>query len=397
MNILVLTKKLPFPVKDGESVAIINLARNLVLQGCKIHMLSIQTPKHYFQIENIPGTLKEHIQFEAVFVDTSISITGILKNLFSNIPYHVQRFISKDYAVKLANILKEGKFEIVQLEGLFLAPYLEVIRRHSQAKIVLRSHNIEGNIWKGLSKSEKSYLKRISLNWQSNKLLKYESKNVKNYDAVVPISLADKMFFSEHNRSIKVKYIPSGIDVQEEESVFAGKINDLYFLGALDWLPNEEGLKWFIEKIFPFITKEKPGITFHIAGRNGGNYFKELNNPNIVFYGEVEDAERFLQYKAICVVPLLSGSGMKIKILEAMAHGKYVITTPVGIEGFPEDIAEFCAITAKPDVFANTVLDALQHPEAAANKGMLARQYVRDKFDNYKLAAELLQFYTSLL
>lgn len=396
MNILILTKKIPFPVRDGESIAIMSLARNFAKHNQKVTMLCMQTPKHNFEINNIPPAELKAIKFESVFVDTSVKVSGVLLNIFTSVPYHIQRFISSAFMQKLVKILANEQFDIVQLEGLYLAPYISVIRKKSQACIVLRSHNIEGNIWSKYSVNEKNVFKKYFLKWQAKKLWNYERKNVKLYDAIVPISLSDNAYYSGIDKQVRLCYIPAGIDVQEKTTVKGGLNKNIYFLGALDWAPNTEGLKWFIQKVFPLILKKEPDLLFHIAGRNDTGYVKGLLHDNIIFYGEVEDAEDFVKDKTVCIVPLLSGSGMKVKILEAMANGKYVVTTPTGIEGFPPAVLNNCAVSENEEAFANAVLDALQNLNGIAQKGNNAADYIKYHFDNTKLCNELLHFYESL-
>ncbi|MBC8173111.1 MAG: glycosyltransferase [Chitinophagales bacterium] len=396
MHILILTKKFPYPLKDGESIAIMNLARNYALAGNQVTMLSMTTPKHNQSVDEAEPELQGYIRFETVWVDTSIRIIQIPVNYFEFIPYHIKRFISPAYRQKLKSILLETKFDIIQLEGLFLAPYIKIAKQYSEAKIVLRSHNIEGMIWQRYAKRETNILKKIFLQQQASKLLTYEIRSTKLYDAIVPISTADHTFFKAHFPHDRIKYIPSGVDADNRFTETTIDFNTIYYLGALDWLPNKEGLQWFLRNVFPQVLQKNPAVRFHIAGRNPGKWTKTLKHENIVFHGEIENAAHFIADKFICIVPLLSGSGMKLKILEALSLGKHVVTTPLGAEGLPDEVQAYISIAEKEADFAEKILSALKNIVRTREKANTAARFVTHHLNNKILADAVLKFYKTI-
>lgn len=397
MKILVLTKKFPYPQKDGETIAIHSILRHLALQGHNVYVLSMLTPKHDHGMQEVPAEIAGKVNFRTVYVDTGIHISSMISNIAESLPYHLKRFLSPEYTKALHDILHDKQFDIVQLEGLFLAPYISTIRKYSHARVVLRSHNIEGMIWKRLAGGEKNILKRSFLQWQAKKLLRYEVAMMPFYDAIVPISLADASFYEGHKPSCPIQYLPSGTETDDQLQSEKPDIHSVYYLGALDWLPNVEGLRWFIESVFPTVIRQHPTVKFHIAGRNAGSYFQSLQTGNIVFHGEVPDAKEFIRNKLLCVVPLLSGSGMKIKIMEAMQSGKYIITTPCGAEGLPPDIMPFMAVARDSKEFAAHLNSALKDTADIVQRGIQAAFYVREHYNNAKLADTLIHFYRSLV
>src|SRR5262245_22044107 len=146
MNILLLAKKNPYPASDGESIAISQMATGLKNAGHDVSVLYMNTPKHHFNADQIPDHLKSEIRFYDVSVNTSVHAIHALSNLFSSIPYHAERFNQRAYASRLEALLKKEKYDLIQLEGLYLTAYIPLIRKYSNAKITYRSHNIEGNI-----------------------------------------------------------------------------------------------------------------------------------------------------------------------------------------------------------------------------------------------------------
>lgn len=398
MNILLLAKKNPYPPNDGEAIAIMQMAKGLVANGHQVSVLCMNTPKHNYPVEQIPDELQIKIKFYAVWVDNKVSVGGALANLFKKKPYHLERFYNTAFQDRLIKLLATTHFDIIQCEGLFLTAYLDAIRKYSNAKIIYRSHNIESNIWKRFAVSETNRLKKIYFSLQAKRLSAYEKTVLTKTDAVVPISQSDTEYYLQLFPQIRIRYNPTGID---DEKIIADDpaidVNKIYFLGALDWLPNRQGLFWFLKEIFPSVLKSFPAVSFHIAGRNAPQGLdKKLAGPGIVYHGEIKDAGAFVSDKLICIVPLLSGSGMKIKIPEAMAAAKLVITTPVGAEGLPEGIDDYLEVCKGANEFIIKLGEAISHADASIKKANEGRNFVLHQFNNKQRIAELTEFYKSL-
>ena len=199
-------------------------------------------------------------------------------------------------------------FDVVQLEGLYLAPYIQTIRKYSNAKIALRAHNIEHEIWLRISNQEKSYLKRLYLNNLARRLKNYELNCLSQIDLLIPISARDAEIFKKFGFSKPMHVSPTGFDLESLPPLYNQEKNTLSmgYIGSLDWIPNQEGIKWFIENVWHKIKLDYPNIIFQVAGKNAPKWLKDL-----------------------------AGSGMRIKIIEAMALGCLIITTSVGAEGLP--------------------------------------------------------------
>jgi polysaccharide biosynthesis protein PslH len=139
MKILQLCKKFPYPLKDGESIAVTYLSQALHASGCEVSLLAMNTSKHYFDMETLPQSFNHYRQIWTVDVDNKINPLEAFKNIFSSQSFHIQRFIFSAYAKKLEQILRENEFDVIQLETLYLTPYIDLIRQYSKAKIVLRN------------------------------------------------------------------------------------------------------------------------------------------------------------------------------------------------------------------------------------------------------------------
>jgi glycosyltransferase involved in cell wall biosynthesis len=172
---------------------------------------------------------------------------------------------------------------------------------------------------------------------------------------------------------------------------------DIFFLGALDWLPNQEGLQWFIDQCLPLLIKEMPDIVLHIAGRHMPASFWNLKTNNIVVYGEVADAQSFMQEKGLMIVPLLSGGGMRIKIIEAMMLQKAIVSTTIGAEGIQYTDGKNIAIADDASTFSRAIINLLEQPHLQVNIAKEARVLALQHYSSMSVTSDLIHFYKTQL
>lgn len=397
MKILQLCKKFPYPLKDGESIAVTYLSNALHELGCEISLLSMNTSKHYVDVANLPQDFNHYKEIHVTALDNSIKAFDAFKNLFSKDSYHVSRFVCEDFKEKLISLLKANDYDVVQLETLYLAPYIDIIKAHSSALITMRAHNVEYEIWERITSNTKFLPKKWYLQYLTSKLKRYELAHLNKYDYLVAVSERDLRKFKTLGYKNGAISSPIGLDLKNYTTIPNQKSsNDLCFIGALDWIPNMEGLMWFIENVFPGLSQKFPDLKLHIAGRNTPDTLKTLKVNNIVVHGEVEDAVKFVDQFSMMIVPLFSGSGMRVKILEGMALGKVVITTKLGKEGIHADNGVHLLEADDPKGFIEHISDILLNKRDKDAMGQAAKQFVRAYFDHGVNALKLLEKYRSL-
>lgn len=401
MKILQLTNKIPYPPSDGGAIAVLSLAVGLADLGNQVTNLSMKTLKHSFDIKEIPSEFSNKIEFLSVDVPAKISKLGLLQNyLLSNKPYTATRFISEDYSLKLIELLDHNTYDIIQLEGLYLSPYISLIRRHSKAPIVMRAHNVEHEIWERVKENTSNKIKKVYLKNLNKKLKEFELSFLDDYDLLLPITERDGLRFKELNYKNKIYTLVTGIDssrytFDKEKTEYPS----LFHLGSLDWEPNIEGLKWFLQSVWPSVLKQVPTAKFYIAGRNASeSTIKFLKSFKNVFYdGEVEDANKYINSKAIMLVPLLSGSGMRIKIIEGMALSKAIVSTKVGVEGIHAVDNKDLMIAANEQEFIDKVILLLNNEELYQQISSNARDFISREFDNKNIVQGLVNEYKKIL
>ena len=377
-------------------MAMNSIITGLLDAGHQVKVLAVNSPKYNVKESDIPEDYRKKTGIELIDVDLDVKPMKALLNLFTRQSYHVERFISKDFKTRLAELLQKEHFDVVQLEMLYMAPYVETIREHSKAMIVMRAHNVEHKIWERIAKETRSPFKRWYINHLAKTLKEYELTALETVDGVAAITRKDAAFFRKYC-SKPIIDIPYGVYPEEftPKSEIEGRPK-FYHIGSMNWMPNEEGIRWFIDEVLPKTVEKVPTFVYHLAGRNMPEWLTQLNNPNVDVIGEVPDAKAFVAENDVAIVPLLAGSGIRIKIIESMAMGKTVITTRVGAEGILYKEDENIIIAENKAKMVEAIRSINANPEIAVRIGQAARKLVEETYDNRKIIARLLMFYEQI-
>ncbi|NJM17017.1 MAG: glycosyltransferase [Bacteroidales bacterium] len=397
MKILQVCNKFPYPPKDGGAIAKFNLLKGLSSLGHDLTVLAMNTNKHYFDVKNMPPAVKNLAVFVDVYTNTRLAPLKALGNLlFSALPYNAVRFITPGFKRKLIETLQQDQFDVVQLEGLYLCPYIKDIRANSKALVAYRAHNIEHEIWQRVCQHEPNVLKKAYLKILARRIEQFEKSFVNQYDLLVPITKRDAASMKKMGCTKPVHICPTGTyGIAQPASTAKPQPASFFHLGGLDWPPNQAGLLWFVEKIWPHVLAQLPMANFFIAGRNAPNSFVKAiaNKKGVCYVGEVEDAHLFMAGMAVMVVPLLSGSGMRIKIVEGMANGKAIVSTSIGAEGIDATNNKEIVIADTESDFISSMVKLGNSPNMVEDLGKKAREYVLQNFDNSKISSSLATFY----
>ena len=373
-----------------------SIITGLLNAGHQVKILAVNSKKYNVTPEDIPEDYKQKTGIELIDVDLRVRPLQAFKNLFSNKSYHVERFISKNFTNRLIEVLKEDIYDVVQLETLYMTPYIDTIRKYTKARIVLRAHNVEHLIWERIAKGTRFFLKRAYIKHLARTLKNYELSAISNVDGIAAITRKDAAFFRKYSATATID-IPYGIYPDEFQPKY--EIDDkptFYHIGSMNWMPNEEGIRWFIDNCLDAVVAKVPDFKFFLAGRHMPDWLKALKNKHVEVIGEVDDAKEFVADHNVAIVPLLSGSGIRIKIIESMALGKTVITTMVGAEGilYNEDVN--IIIAENKAKIAEAIRRIDENPATAVEIGKAARKLVEEIYDNRKITERLLMFYEQI-
>lgn len=288
---------------------------------------------------------------------------ALLRNfLFSSFPYALEKYLSKPMMRWLESELASDRFDLVICDFLIPAPNFRHLK--TGVPLILFQHNMEAMIWKRLAESSSNPIKRFYLNNQFQRFSKWERQLSQLFDGVITVSDDDSRYARDHYQLDNVRgHVPTGVDVD----FFAPRkeiLSDdgvIGFLGSMDWLANMQAVEFFVREVYPRIKLGLPEVRFVVIGRNPPKSILDLaqNDLSITVTGSVEDVRPYLKACDLMVVPLLTGGGTRIKILEAMAMGVPVISTTIGAEGLELKSGVHLEIADHANEFADVTIDLL--------------------------------------
>lgn len=305
----------------------------------------------------------------------------LLFNLASRFPYAIKKYESASMCRQIIERANNGTFDVVICD--FLAPAINVPRDFSCPSILFQ-HNVEAMIWRRHFEVQSNPIKRIYLQQQWRKMERFESETCRHFDTVIAVSREDCEQMQKEYSVNAVFEVPTGVDT--EFFMPSGKEvidpHNVVFTGSMDWLPNEDAIRYYIEQVLPLIRSSLPDVTLTVVGRNPYPGLVELSrkDTSIVVTGRVEDVRPYMERAAAYVVPLRIGGGTRLKIFEAMAMEKATVSTSVGAEGLPVSDGNELRIADTPEAFAAAVIELLKNPGLAKRMGQQAAKTVRKKF-----------------
>ncbi|GAB3922690.1 glycosyltransferase family 4 protein [Mucilaginibacter myungsuensis] len=398
MNILILTHRVPFPQNGGYPIVVGNTIRGLVDKGHTVSLISLnekkETGKQVAQDE-----LLDRIDHRVFNIDTSISMMGALIKLLGKQSTSTDRYYDAGFEKFLIAEVKKKEFDIIQFEGLFVATYLESVRKNTKAKLIYRAHNIEHQVWERVALQKQDPLKRWFVNLVARRIKKYELQQIKGFDGISVFTQQDKKTIESYELNVNLEVIPVGIDMDHyRPEPRKTQFPSLFFLGSLDWMPNREGIEWFLENFHNDIVNGELRTKFYVAGNDIPEQFDEYEALDKIYIkGEVDNALEFVNSKSVMIVPLLSGGGMRVKIVEGMAMQKCIISTSLGAEGIQYHDGGNIIIANTRQEFYDAIQRCTADEEYCKQIGLNARRMIEAQHDIGAITTRLVMFYKRVL
>jgi glycosyltransferase involved in cell wall biosynthesis len=396
MKILVLGSRIPFPVHDGGAVATFGMLESMAKLGHEITYFSFNTKKHYLDVAEI----KKRFHFCRVIeipLDATPGWWPALASLYKGENYNLSRFSSSMGNQKLIELLDEERFDIIQFEGLYSTSFFPVVEKYSSAKRVLRAHNIEHRIWERLALNSKSPIKKWYLNKLAASLKREETAIIDKFQHIVPIAQLDLDEFKKMHPLADYFLYPAGVNLKDHHHASNHIALSLCHIGSMEWMPNRQAVAYFIKEIWPHILLKFPQAQFHIAGKALKENDGDFTSAGIVNHGEVEDSVNFITGYRAMVVPLLSGSGLRMKIIEAMAHSVPVISSRLGAEGLPVHPGQEILIADTLEEWLAAVSMVFSDSEQPNYIVEQARKMVQMNYSTDSLTEKLCRYYLTLI
>jgi sugar transferase (PEP-CTERM/EpsH1 system associated) len=312
-------------------------------------------------------------------------------HLVDPLPYAVGKYRSRAFRARLRELLATSQFDLIVCDFLFPAVNLP---KRLPCPAVIFTHNVESEIWRRHAETKAGRLARLLYRIQYRRLLRYEGRTLARFDGVLAVSDADRDSFARlYPDALRApaSVVPTGVDV----GFFPPSPSDpasrrLVFTVSMDWLPNEDAMLYFCREVLPIIRTEEPDVQLSIVGRAPTPAVEKLARLDGVHVtGRVDDVRPYMRDAAVYVVTLRIGGGTRLKIFEAMAMGKAVVSTAVGAEGLPVTHGEHVLVPNEPRTFARAVVRLLRDVNRRRALEAAAHALVVEKYDWSAVAGEL--------
>ena len=380
MKILWVKANKLLPVHSGGDIRSYHIARSLASR----HELVFFS---YYDGEpdaNYDRQLAEHLP-GSVTVSTgrkeskAARAIDYLARLGSGDPYAVSRFESSGVKEGLKKLLAERRFDVVICDFLDAAVNLPA---EMDVPCVLFQHNVECEIWRRHAETETNPAKRMIYGMEYRRMRAYEKATVEKFPQVIAVSEHDRQLMSEWVDPARITVMPTGVDLEQYAPVAARqnvRAPLVIFVGAMDWEPNIDAVEYFCRQIWPTVLAKVPAARFRIVGRNPDARVASFAGDTVEVTGRVPSVIEYLREAAVVVVPLRIGGGTRLKIYEAMAAGKAVVSTTIGAEGLDVHHGRDIVLSDDPAHFADSIVSLIQDEEYRERIGKagaeLAAQY----------------------
>lgn len=370
MKLLIIDEEIPYPLDTGKKIRTYNLLRHLT-ERMEIRYLAFG-PEDSATAEKVEMMKRIGVDCEIVSMKLQrksgpVFAWKLFANLFSRYPYIVTSHFKSRFETRLAEVQGIFNPDIVMAEWTPYARYFEAV---SRAKKVVVAHNIESTIWKRYRLNETDFFKKAYIDIQARKIERFENGVWGKIDGVIAVSPIEKRMIEGRSGGILTELVENGVDIDFfKPSDIEEELGNIVFTGSMDWRPNQDAAEYFIKEIFPLIREESKEARIFIVGRKPPQFIEKMASENIIVTGYVDDVRPYMARASIVVVPLRIGGGSRLKVLEAMAMKKAIVSTKVGAEGLQITDGENILLADNPRDFANACLRALKERELRQRLG----------------------------
>ncbi|MCZ6680246.1 MAG: glycosyltransferase family 4 protein [Candidatus Poribacteria bacterium] len=394
MRILYLSVTVPFPPTDGGRIRVLNLLKQIAKKN-QVTFLSLETTPT--DDEGIEYLRRLGIDAHLVPLGPSLpplDLRTVARSFFKRKPITVARYDLPAFGRKFHSLLQNNTFDLIHYAMFHAAQY----HVNTHPPTLLSQHNVDSRIWQRLCEQTANPLRRFIFWTQKRAFERYERVMSSRFDAVAVVSEIDRALLREHCPDLTIGVVPNGVDIElyqpnpalEEEAT-------LIYTGSMDWQPNEDAVLYFAEEIFPRVQANHPDLRFYVVGKSPTPRVQKLaQRPGFIVTGGVEDIKPYIARAAVYVVPLRIGGGTRLKILEALAMEKAVVSTSVGEEGLNLVHGEEIMIADEPVHFADIVSRLITDKQMRQRIGRRGRRRVEADYDWKQIGGKLQRLYEGI-
>ena len=388
MKVLYIGHKPAYPKVDGGCVASAAFLNNLMESGCEVYYAFLSTEKHPYISDAFPQEVQKAISITNHSIETRVNRWEAVRSLFNSSSYNVERFHNETFAKKLKKILASEDIATVIFDNVFSVRYLKEIQTsNSTISYFVRTHNVEFQIWEGLSRNARNPIVRWYLKRLAKDLKRFEIRAYEKLDGIFTITNEDTQELKHLGIQTPILHVPVSVEIPDYEHNYKNK--SLFHLGAMNWRPNIQAVNTVLKYLPDFLSND-PETHFTIAGLESEERYDYLDDPHVTVAGFVPSLENFVRHQGILIAPIQSGSGVRIKLLEMMAMGIPVITTTRGAQGISDQTGLLIADNKEALIDAVYTLSTDENKRAVL--GIEAKRMITLYHDSKTISTKILEF-----
>lgn len=379
MNILFISTENPFPVDHGHHLRTYYVLKTLA-QESRVFFIGFTQDNSGLRYQDELKKMCESVDIFQLRRHGWRQLILALKNIFSIDPLIAEKYFDDRAAERIRELIAERDIDIVHIDMLHIAAYKNAI---DSLPCVLTNHNVESVRILRWSNVTKNLLLKAYLRLQYKKLRNFESRICGQFNCCIVVSENDRECLRQMCGDLHFEIIPNGVDaVYFQPGGTPARPNELVWTGSMKGPYNRDAVEYFLAEIWPLIHQKHPEITVNFVGDAPVEQLVRLaeKSVHVKYTGYVDDIRPYVAGAAVFIAPLRSGSGTKIKVLNAMAQAKPVVTTTIGAEGIEARDGEEIIIADSPREFAEKTIHLVQHPQEAQQIGLRARKVIEEKY-----------------
>jgi glycosyltransferase involved in cell wall biosynthesis len=394
MKILFVATEIPAPRGGGGLIANYYHLRGLIEAGHEIVLVCLVPKGHSGAPPDIPG-VKETVLVPGVGPTTAWQF---FSNLFHREPVPIRKYMGVKAGSSLRALAGKHDFDLAHFASLHTAHLWGSLREVTQCPAVLYEHNVQTRVHELFCRQQDRVAHRWYARLQWQKMLAYETGVCRHFDQVLTFSRGDADTLRTMCPQSRVSWLPLAVDVRGLSERSSPEEYDFLWIGSMRWLPNLDSLKWFVDEILPRILHRRPMTTVALAGSSPPGWLKSVTQrgPGIRVLGEVEDAYDLMERSRVVLVPLRIGSGVRVKIVEALALRRAVLSTALGCEGIEVENGKHLVVADEPDDFAREALALLEDEDRRQDLAAQGQNLVLARHDFRSVGQEMSALYLEL-
>jgi glycosyltransferase involved in cell wall biosynthesis len=395
MKALDLLARLPFPAKDGGAIGVCEPLLHTKRLGVEWVVAALYSERHEQDLQRTRHEFETHVDFSGT---PPFSIPSALANLFDSRPYNLALRFDRESFRRMLKAIRtvHPQFDFIQIEGVYMAPYIDDCKElWPGTPILLREHNAEFQIFERLALNESNPVKKVFLSMQAAKMRRYERAQLDRVDLVVPVTPLDAESFNTLGVKTPIVVNPAGANVRELERPSGLTRNGrILIVGSMNWPPYVQSMEWFLSRVWSRFAKANPGVALDVIGKDPPASIQIWDGRDGVrVHGFVDDILPHMHHASGMVIPLLTGSGMRIKMVEAMAASLPVVTTSIGCEGIPVTDGVHAWIRDDEQGFVSALEELIRRPEESERIAQNAFELADSHFSWESIGKRFIELY----